>query len=325
MDKKARESINDSRFRCIIWKIFLEDFMRRRLFVLLFLFPCLMGAKELQISLNNDILCETDRYYSHGTIISYLYEVEAKEHWLLNMNVVASRISLGQYIYTPVDISIPELMENDRPYAGLLYMDNTSYFKSKNKIRSFSTLIGVVGDASLAEDSQKIVHKTLGATKPMGWDNQLDNEIVLNVGYVERYRLYANNYMDGSIYYGGSLGNLNTQVLIGGIIRAGFGGKTSYDIITFEPYPKYNSEWYNFNLFAGIEQRVVIHNILLDGNTFSDSHSVDKKCFVNEFIYGASYKYSNWKIIYSNHVRSKEFDGQEENFAFGTLSLIYCW
>jgi lipid A 3-O-deacylase len=307
-------------------KNILEDFMRKLFLICLLLLPYFSSAKELQISLNNDIFCETDRYYSHGTIISYLSEVEPEKHWLLNMNVVAYRISLGQYIYTPVDISIPELIEDDRPYAGLLYLDKTSYFKSGNKIRSFSTLIGAVGDISLSEDSQKIVHKILDATKPMGWDNQLNNEIVVNIGYVERYRIYANNYMDCSTYYGGSLGTLNTQGLIGGVIRAGFGEKLSYyNIINFEPYPKYNSEWYDFNIFIGIEQRFVIHNILLDGNTFSDSHSVDKEYFVNEFMYGISYKYGNWKVIYSNHIRSREFDGQEDNFAFGTLSLIYCW
>jgi len=291
----------------------------------LLLSPCFLIAKELQISLNNDIFSDTDRYYSHGTIISYLSDHNLKEHWLLNRDTIAERISIGQYIYTPVDITIPELMVDDRPYAGLLYLDGTSYFKTKNKVRSFSTLIGVVGDASLSEDSQKIIHKAIGSRKPMGWDNQLNNEIVLNLGYTERDYLYENDYIDLSTYYGGSLGNLNTQLFLGSMIRAGFGKFGDCELINLEPTPKRGQEWYDFNVFIGIEQRFVAHNILLDGNTFSDSHSVEKEYLVSELMYGISYNYGNLKVIYSNHIRSKEFEEQKDHFEFGTLSIVYSW
>jgi len=297
--------------------------MNKRLFIYLLLFPYFVSAKELQVSINNDIFNDTDSYYTHGTIISYLSD-HPKEHWLFNADTVAERISIGQYIYTPSDIKIPELIIDDRPYAGLLYLAGTSYFKEGNKIRSFSTLIGVVGEASLSEQSQKTVHKWIDSQEPMGWDNQLNNEIVLNLGYTERDKLYVNNYMDLSAYYGGLLGNLNTQLLIGGMLRAGFGKFGDCDLINLEPTPK-NVEWYDLNVFIGIEQRAIVHNILLDGNTFSESHSVDKEYFVSEFIYGISYQYGNWKTIYSSHIRSKEFEGQEDNFEFGTLSVVYCW
>jgi lipid A 3-O-deacylase len=33
-------------------------------------------------------------------------------------------------------------------------------------------------------------------------------------------------------------------------------------------------------LFASFEGRAVARNIFLDGNTFTDSHSIDKKTFV---------------------------------------------
>jgi lipid A 3-O-deacylase len=291
----------------------------------MFLFQCLISAKELQITLNNDVLYDTDRYYTHGTVISYLYGVEPKEHWLFNWDTVAKRISVGQYIYTPGDISIPELIEYDRPYAGLLYLDNTSYFKSNNRIRSFSVLVGSVGSMSLAEYAQKTIHKAINSRQPMGWDNQLNNEIILNVALIERNRIYSNRYMELSTYYGSSLGNLNTQLIVGGMIRAGFGKFGDYDLINFEPIPKYSHELYDFNIFFGIEQRVVVHNILLDGNTFSDSHSVNKRYLVSELMYGISYKYRNVKIVYAVNVRSKEFDGQEDNFGFGSLSFVYEW
>ena len=39
---------------------------------------------------------------------------------------------------------------------------------------------------------------------------------------------------------------------------------------------------FNWYLFAGLEGRAVFRNIFLDGNTFTDSHSVDSKHFVGD-------------------------------------------
>src|SRR3546814_13227351 len=43
--------------------------------------------------------------------------------------------------------------------------------------------------------------------------------------------------------------------------------------------------WY---LFAGVEGRATARNIFLDGNTFSDSHHVDKKNFVADPQFGVA-------------------------------------
>jgi lipid A 3-O-deacylase len=44
-------------------------------------------------------------------------------------------------------------------------------------------------------------------------------------------------------------------------------------------------DWY---VFAGAEGRYVAHNIFLDGNTFADSHSVDRRPFVLDIQLGAT-------------------------------------
>ena len=43
--------------------------------------------------------------------------------------------------------------------------------------------LGVVGLASHAEDVQKEFHDMIGGDEPMGWDTQLPDEPVINVGY----------------------------------------------------------------------------------------------------------------------------------------------
>jgi hypothetical protein len=40
----------------------------------------------------------------------------------------------------------------------------------------------VVGPASQAEKTQKDFHNLIGGDEPMGWDTQLPNEPVINIG-----------------------------------------------------------------------------------------------------------------------------------------------
>jgi hypothetical protein len=50
------------------------------------------------------------------------------------------------------------------------------------------------------------------------------------------------------------------------------------------------------------------HNIFLDGNTFRDSHSVDKEPFVGMAIAGLHYERANWGIHFSVMVSSDDVD-----------------
>jgi lipid A 3-O-deacylase len=76
--------------------------------------------------------------------------------------------------------------------------------------------------------------------------------------------------------------------------------------------------WY---AFAGVDGRWVARNIFLDGNTFSDSHSVNKKPFVGDFVAGVTFTYQNVRLAFTHVMRSREFDEQSAADRFGALSL----
>jgi hypothetical protein len=84
--------------------------------------------------------------------------------------------------------------------------------------------------------------------------------------------------------------------------------------------PEKGFTWY---LFAGLEGRAVLRNIFLDGNTFSDSHSVDKKPFVGDLQAGLAVQWGRFRFSYTEIFRSKEFEEQESADVFGSLSLSY--
>jgi len=82
-------------------------------------------------------------------------------------------------------------------------------------------------------------------------------------------------------HFGGALGNVFTYGAAGVTLRIGSGLEDDFGPPRIRPslpgsayfLPGKGFNWY---LFAGLEGRAVLYNIFLDGNTFTDSHSVDK-------------------------------------------------
>src|SRR5690606_30937471 len=71
--------------------------------------------------------------------------------------------------------------------------------------------------------------------------------------------------------------------------------------------------WY---LFAGAEGQVVLRNIFLDGNTFQDSHSVDRRVLVGDLQAGFALIYESWRLTYTHVLRTPEFEEQKRRRSF---------
>jgi len=105
----------------------------------------------------------------------------------LTRNVV---VSLGQLIYTPSDREARELLEDERPYAGYLYLSFGFHARTANRLDSAEVHLGVVGPASLAQQSQNLIHDLRGIDRFQGWRNQLRNEPALRLVYENKLRLF---------------------------------------------------------------------------------------------------------------------------------------
>jgi len=139
----------------------------------------------------NDLFVDTDRHYTNGIRLSWLMPLGDEPSLVkdtarrLPMFAEAQDIrvefALGQSMFTPTDTSrrIPD--PNDRPYAGWLYANVGVVAETGRRLDQMALGIGVVGPASLAEQSQKFVHDVRGFNKPRGWDSQLKNEPTLQL------------------------------------------------------------------------------------------------------------------------------------------------
>lgn len=247
-------------------------------------------------------------------------------------------IGAGQTIYTPTDTDAAALLPNDRPYAGWLYLSLGVVWKNATVRNSVVFDVGVVGPWSFAKETQRLVHDILQNDHPNGWDNQLHNEPGI-VGTYERVwrwpRIARRSGLDWEFlpHAGFALGNVATYANVGGEFRYGlnlpdnFGtSPISASTVTSTPVDgALGAERAAFDFgvhaFARADGRFVAHNIFLDGNTFHDSHSVDRKWLVADLSVGAAVNYKNTQISYAFVYRTKEFEGQEQGQLFGMISL----
>ena len=252
-------------------------------------------------------------------------------------------LSLGQNIYTPEDTKSSQVVEDDRPYAGLLYLELGYSSRSSSTSNSWLVMLGVVGSSSYAEETQSLTHDVLGLDKPQGWDNQLDNEAVLNLYYEHKWKaLHAKK--SGGLGYdlntnvGAALGNLYIGSLGGVQMRLGWNLPNDFGNSIIRPGsdsnapldkddPRFNKPLhrYGVHIFGGLEGIYVIRDLTLDGNSVGSSHSVDKEPLVGTLTMGIGFTLHRFKLILSHVFQTKEFKTQSGNTEYGSITLSYIY
>jgi len=302
----------------------------------------------VSLQFSNDIFGGSDRHFTHGTRFSALspdgivpdfIEDAAKALPLFpedgNLRVT---YSLGQEMFTPERIEERELIEDDRPYAGWTYLGVGLVSENGDQLDNLELNVGMIGPASQADNTQIEYHKLINVQVPEGWENQLKNEPGVVLYYERKWRnlwgvtlsdlpVLDELALDLTPHLGGALGNVYTYGAGGVTLRLGEDLPDDYGPPRLRPALPGSDyfrpdDWFGWYFFAGVEGRAVLRNIFLDGNTFQDSHSVDKYPLVADLQAGLAIMLGERvRIAYTHLWRSKEFREQDAPDQFGTLSL----
>lgn len=233
-------------------------------------------------------------------------------------------------IYTPNEIEQRRLIEDDRPYAGLVYAGLSVYedvpVGDWTQATDLHVDIGLVGPSSLADSIQREVHRVTDSDRPSGWANQLGDEPLVNLTLRRQWwrdMTLAGKQLAHGPSVSAALGNLYTYASAGYSVRW---GDDAQGIPTLTPNPgsrhlMRSSTGWQWYLFANIEGYYMAQNLTLDGNTFSSSHSVDRKEWVADASAGLALAWEDWQITYAAVQRTREFDGQDEQDKFGAVTL----
>ena len=186
--------------------------------------------------LENDLFYDQDRNYTNGVRLEYATPPGGAPDWLMSRLIdtplfpheseYLAAYALGQNMYTPRDIDVYPAPSDQRPYAGWLYGEVSLAGENHRNLYALKISLGVVGPASLAEDSQKIVHEIIGGIKPLGWDAQLRNEPALLIAYQRSWRMVRREVgpfdLEVMPTVGVNLGNVFTYGAGGSSIRFGW-------------------------------------------------------------------------------------------------------
>lgn len=296
----------------------------------------------LSLRWENDAFAGTDRDYSNGTALSLLLRGRGPLGGFWDLFGKGNReyfqaYEVGQAMLTPADTSLIIPDPNDRPYAGLLYVDLGTGIRHENLFHGFKIVTGVVGPYSLAEETQNWFHDIIGSGHAMGWDYQLHNEPILNLVYEHRrkYQLLKTDSGFGSdIIPAGSamLGNVLIQAQVGAELRLGYHlpddfGTTLLRGFGAMPFPQYSAQApaakIGFYAFASAGGTAVAHNLTLDGNSFQNSPHVDKRPFFGTTEIGATVWTRWFEASFSFVYWGKEFYGQQTDSRFGAVYLSW--
>ncbi|MEX2250019.1 MAG: lipid A deacylase LpxR family protein [Parvibaculum sp.] len=321
------------------------------------------GRSFLTFQVENDLFANfanSDRHYTNGLQVAWLSRPQRNlPGWLTefssppfyslvfptgNFDYKSHRfgVALGHAIFTPDDTMTTLPQPNDRPYAAWLH---TTF--SLQSVRS-STItgeawqdqwkldLGVVGPAAQGEFVQNEWHNLIGADEANGWDNQIENEIGLNLSFERAWR--SSTFATPDIigletdiipYTIISLGNVQTYAGFGATFRVG--PSLPNDFGPTRIYPGVGgSEWFepadtgcSCYLFAGFEGRGIARDIFLDGNTFRDSPSVQKRHFVYDAKLGMVFVVWDTRVAFTHVFRSREYEGQAKPDQFGSVSVNF--
>lgn len=316
----------------------------------------------LNFFLENDLFANTDLSYTNGLRVSLVspdlsefIEVQGASYpWVDKLNrfleplhpdpqteqtVVRNvALSFGQLIFTPEARFQRALIASDRPYAGWLYTGLSYHARTRASLHSVEVNLGMIGPAALAEPAQDLIHRIGGWELFRGWDNQLKNEPGFQVVFERKhrndvigYRIPGGLQADFITHWGGAFGNVGSFGNLGVEARLGLNLPPDFGTSSLRPGGDISApglgdvtgQQFRLYGFVAADARVVLNNVFLDGNTFRDSHGVDKEYLVADMAIGAALVRGRWRFSYAHVFRTKEFELQRESQKYGALSLSY--
>jgi lipid A 3-O-deacylase len=243
--------------------------------------------------------------------------------------------SLSQIISTPEDIKKTELLEDDRPYAGVLYAEIGFHTIRADSMDSFELLVGILGPDSMAGGIQRFLHRTFGWTYPRGWGNQLKDEALLGCFYDHKWKLggpvsEAGRAWDLITHAGAGLSNLWTGLDGGLEFRIGRNLPGDFGASTISPSGNAGSildagggSSRGYYFFASLDGHAVARDILFDGNTLRSGPRVKKLPFTADIALGGALRRGRFRAAFSYVYQTKRFKAEKLKPFFGALSLAW--
>lgn len=283
----------------------------------------------VNIVFDNDIFDNTDYYYTNGVNIELITPLAAQSPlsgFLVGLpkpRINLYGFSIKQNIYTPVNPDIAEISVGDRPFSAFLTMGQFrhSYNLQKRISMKSSLSFGVLGPASMGGIVQSSIHDI----EPIGWDNQIRNNIVVDYSVMIEKGVVSTPHVELNVTAGGNLGTIFNKLNGGLYLRAGSfvpvfkGPATIHDPTTKGTF----QYWF----FVSGKANVVFYDATLQGGMFNKENPYviqgnDINRFVANLSVGFAMYYKKAGVELQNFYLSPEFKNAYD-FRWGRIKLVY--
>lgn len=285
----------------------------------------------------------TDKAYTNGLRFDLFYKIKKPPGLLILPHAGPGSIdtygwSVMQVMITPENLTLPDYQPKDYPYSGALFVTHSLASYNKDKNYSFQTelLAGVRGPASLTRQMQAFIHRTIHDERPMGWQNQLDTKILLNVNFTAEKQLTK---LKGFVeVIGGakvSAGTMTNSLTLYPLIRFGkmnpyFNGFFSQLTKTVINGKKKKTQFY---LFIKPKLTFVASNAILHGNIQRSTKlerktNLENSASVNHYLaemdFGTVINLGSFSITYTQKPSTAYSKGLYSHNV-GNISVYFSW
>ena len=284
---------------------------------------------QLSIVFDNDIFANRDFYYTNGLKINLIapFLKNSPVNKILfgskKSDLVLCGLSITHNMYTPINPDTTLILVGDRPFTSYLSFGQfreTYNLEKKLHIKS-EINIGVLGPSSFGRQVQSTIHEI----EPVGWQNQLNNDIVLSYEFEVEKGLVSNSAVEINIVGKTTLGTLYNKIGGGMYFRTGnfmpvFRGPFSF----FEN--KNPGGRYQFWIFTSTLVDFIAYDATLQGGIFSEDNiytisSRDISRLVIRASAGMALYYNSIGIEYEHFYLSPEFKGAK-HFSWGRIKAV---
>lgn len=289
----------------------------------------------------NDFFVSTDRYYTQGVYLEFFLPVFKKTllaKTLLPLNPRWGRkdkkvlnyygMSLERQGFTPRSIRYDGIFYGERPYAAVVYITHSLVSIDPEKEWKLTSRInlGCIGPNLRGAEEQKAIHRSLVNIQPLGWENQIENDYVLNYDLFLEKGLISTKFFEMTGIAEARAGTLYDDFSLGSMIR--FGWMQPYFSNLGTTRDK-GARKFQFYLFAKGKIKAVGYNATMQGGVINRNSvytipADDIERFVGIVYYGIVIAYKRVSLEQSIASITPEFKGGLSH-GWGRFGISVCF
>ncbi len=195
----------------------------------------------------------------------------------------------------------------------------------------------MIGESSLTEKTQSLVHSTISAPDPKGWDYQIDNHVAFSLGYRTFNKLIRSEgkstQWEITSVNDINAGNFRSDLSQGVTFRWGANLENSIGAVNISVENPFSASMLANNtsgwfVFAGLEGRYRFNDITIEGDRSgipgsTDAYDVTLQPWQSSAVAGATWYNQNYGTSFTFTVKTPNHkESQASMYGTGSFSLF---